>query len=414
MFDSVQKLVTDLFNSGDNYERKHRRDPRKVDYGNLNDIKARSRYFPKSSHRPSSNNISNTRNNTIPNRIDRVKFEDFQNDSRSKSIKRSSNKNSKNYVTDKHRNLLTHNHDKIPTLKRKQLKTRKLHNYFLKKSSLYSIWEFILQIFSNDAHDLKSIRNTSKPLIESPDISTSNDKLIRDRIGRSQAFRNKIQEFKKKDRTSSKQQPKRLRKRLPINIDSARLLRNPPISKKTHNTTIPYNEDNLTLNNKYFDEVNQLKRKIKKLASELENKDSELEKIRIQLKFANEKNQLREDLLDDAKLDNGYLISRRQIKNLEKQNVKPKEELIYSPVRIPNPKYTSSPMNKPGTYDSNPFNYIGEPKTPYLYDKYRKLPETEQLNKLQIQETIPSNDNDSGEDISLSPVAVDISKYSSH
>lgn len=79
-------------------------------------------------------------------------------------------------------------------------------------------------------------------------------------------------------------------------------------------------------------EIRELKRQLKKLQREF--------------KFSQEKNILFEKLLDDAQIDRSYLKSRRDIRNLEKYNVKPQQELPPSPQRKVSPLVTSSPIRK--------------------------------------------------------------------
>ena len=79
-------------------------------------------------------------------------------------------------------------------------------------------------------------------------------------------------------------------------------------------------------------EIHELKRQLKKLQREF--------------KFSQEKNILFKKLLDDAQIDRSYLKSRRDIRNLEKCNVKPQQELPPSPQRKVSPLVTSSPIRK--------------------------------------------------------------------
>ncbi|KAG0657939.1 hypothetical protein C6P45_002311 [Maudiozyma exigua] len=98
------------------------------------------------------------------------------------------------------------------------------------------------------------------------------------------------------------------------------------------------------------------------------------------LKFAKEKNVLFEKLLDDANIDRSYVKSRRDIRNLEKHNIKPQDELPPSPERKVNPLVTSSPihrLNNNDQTDSTKLN-LAPPKINF-YSKYPTIPQTESL-----------------------------------
>lgn len=119
------------------------------------------------------------------------------------------------------------------------------------------------------------------------------------------------------------------------------------------------------------------------------------------LKFAKEKNVLFEKLLDDANIDRSYVKSRRDIRNLEKYNIKPQDELPPSPERKVNPLVTSSPIHRLNNNDQtdNTKLNLAPPKINF-YSKYPTIPQTESLamgNNRTLQPNEVSNNKESNQ-----------------
>ena len=117
-----------------------------------------------------------------------------------------------------------------------------------------------------------------------------------------------------------------------------------------------------------------LKNKVSQLESQLRNANEDL-------KFAREKNTLFERLLDEANIDRSYVKSRRDIRNLEKHNIKPRDELPPSPERKVNPLVTSSPIRRlsGGADNIEGRNLNLAPPQINFYSKYPTIPRTESL-----------------------------------
>lgn len=162
-------------------------------------------------------------------------------------------------------------------------------------------------------------------------------------------------------------------------------------SNNSHNDNNGYNDDN-TNNAEQYNGTKEDPRdetivKLKEQVVLLKKK----------LKYAREKNTLYKSLLDEANIGTTYLESRRHIKNLVRDNMKPESELPPSPERKVYPLVTSSPIrqnigattttsaNKP-TSSSSTTSYQNDavrapPQMKSYYNKYPKLPHTESLIK---------------------------------
>lgn len=118
-----------------------------------------------------------------------------------------------------------------------------------------------------------------------------------------------------------------------------------------------------------------------KLRNQLGLLEQKLDMVSEDLKFAREKNALFEKLLDDANVDRSYVKSRRDIRNLEKHNIKPQDELPPSPERKVNPLVTSSPIRRLSTDQPDNRNLNLAPPKINFYSKYPTIPHTESLSK---------------------------------
>ena len=119
--------------------------------------------------------------------------------------------------------------------------------------------------------------------------------------------------------------------------------------------------------------------------------------LKKKLKYAREKNTLYKSLLDEANIGTTYLESRRHIKNLVRDNMKPESELPPSPERKVYPLVTSSPIRQNlGATNGTSTNRLASsssttshqndtiqapPQMKSYYNKYPKLPHTESLIK---------------------------------
>ncbi|CAB4253918.1 hypothetical protein, no similarity [Maudiozyma barnettii] len=115
------------------------------------------------------------------------------------------------------------------------------------------------------------------------------------------------------------------------------------------------------------------------LSSKVNLLQRQLNAVSEDLKFAKEKNALFEKLLDDANVDRSYVKSRRDIRNLEKRNIKPQDELPPSPERKVNPLVTSSPIHRVSTDHTESRNLKLAPPKINFYSKYPTIPRTESL-----------------------------------
>lgn len=120
--------------------------------------------------------------------------------------------------------------------------------------------------------------------------------------------------------------------------------------------------------------------------------------LKKKVKYAREKNTLYKSLLDEANIGTSYLESRRHIKNLVRDNMKPESELPPSPERKVDPLVTSSPIRHHTTGQTGGIaSPMGQapPQLKQFYNKYPTLPHTESLSK---QESPNDNDNDEEEE----------------
>ncbi len=109
-----------------------------------------------------------------------------------------------------------------------------------------------------------------------------------------------------------------------------------------------------------------------------------------ELQFVKEKCHLLQSVLDDANIDQRYLESRRDMKNIERDNLKPTENLPPSPVRAVNPLVTSSPIHmSPLQSRQRPVSSLQPPKGPNFYAKYPKLPQTNILRESPTEDSVP-------------------------
>lgn len=327
-------------------------DPRKKEYGNLDDIRNENNQDARSSH----------------TRSDRNRLR------RKRAI--ASNGNSagnRKYVRPQNNNRVSKVRDRS---------TRTGRGTFSK------LMNSIKDVFSTEDQDLNLMQqacgntNAMLPLAarRGPNQGSEGRKRLRDRILRSEAFKRKLLEIKYDDRM----------------LEQVRRGRSASAGRRSVNDGL-YDFQPLR-----GDKVVLLQRKLEELDSKVQDMDKELQITQKKLKFAQEKNTLLESLLDDANIDSEYVKSRRDIKNLQKENLKPEAELPPSPRRSINPLFTSSPMRKPSSAQEQEQEQGQEQrKDPQqnFYNKYPRIPETELL----VQER---------DRTSLSPIRIDYSKYS--
>ncbi|CAL9729799.1 nuclear envelope protein YPR174C [Monosporozyma unispora] len=114
--------------------------------------------------------------------------------------------------------------------------------------------------------------------------------------------------------------------------------------------------------------------------------------LKKKVKYAREKNALYKSLLDEANIGTSYLESRRHIKNLVRDNMKPESELPPSPERKVDPLVTSSPIRQSGSASasasSNPHMAQAPPQLKNYYNKYPTLPHTESLAKQETEDNV--------------------------
>lgn len=477
MFEIVHKLI-DVFTDGDDHQ-----DPRKKEYGQL-ERRRRLAAVKESEYRRSKGIPIETRNeDKLQNRIDRniVRREGF--DYHKAPPRKSTSGRTSKHVSSKNNNARSFTQMGYGNNKyiennisgRRRRRRRSKRNF---QGKLKLIWKSICNVFSN----MNYHNNEVDPLGNLRSIDM-NDPLVRARIARSKVFKKKIREYRSKkdskiDRFSLKDKnnsssrnnerfihfedddsdtidqsdqiqegDKSFIKTSDIqysglsNSDSKIDLRSN--SNIIHNTK--KNKPAIRDQNGHNDDIiSEMQKKIDLLYEKLDEKSKELEHTKRQLDFVNEKNSLRDDLLDDGKIDNQYLLSRRNMKNFTRQNLKPEEPIPSpSPIRSVNPMFTSSPMGKykkqreienneninnllhanslppiispeqRAVYSENNeknrnnlthIDNISESKknNQLFYDKYPKIPETKHLNQ------------DKNEvDVSFSPIRMDFSKYSS-
>lgn len=233
---------------------------------------------------------------------------------------------------------------------------------------LKAVWRSLRAFFSNEDQDLglmqKACTNLDAMVSPSKRLSGAEERRqLKERIARSEAFKRKV---------------------LQVKYDNE-MMKEIRVGRSRQRT------DEAAARNVTDDQVTLLQKKILRLENELKNSREDLRITQKRLKFANEKNTLLESLLDDANIDREYVKSRRDIKNIQRDNLVPESELPPSPRRAVNPLYTSSPMRN-GSKDESA-------AATEFYSKYPKIPETEVLAKNQKNN-------------SLSPIRIDYSKYS--
>lgn len=252
------------------------------------------------------------------------------------------------------------------------------------------IMKSVKSVFSNDDQNLDLMQRASENL---EFVTSLNDrisaqeerKLIKERIIKSEIFKKKLLEKRHDDVLLDQMKRGRSSKSKPRSVDD--------------------NMNKIGNANIVTDQVLLLQRKINDIETKHRDVIKELQITKKKLKFAKEKNTLLESLLDDANIDSEYVKSRRDIRNLQKENLIPESELPPSPRRTVNPLFTSSPIRRVNIGEKNPDiryqpdNAPGTITAEY-YNKYPRIPETELL----VQES---------KDKSLSPIRIDYSKYSS-
>lgn len=324
MLESVQRFIGDVLGYGAS-------DPRKAEYGTLDDIKLNR--------------------DTGYGRADRTRLR----------RRRAVAGNGVDTKINKQRAKSKDRVRKPSTTRREPGKMRKL---------LHSL----KNVFSTEEQDLdlmqRACGNTNAMLPASarkgPRSGPEERRKLRDRIVRSDAFKRKLLEIKYDDHMLEQ------------------LRRGRSKSRGASAVTEPLEEDRVLL----------LQKQLQEMRAKLQGTEKELQITQKKLKFAQEKNTLLESLLDDANIDSEYVKSRRDIKNLQRENLKPDAELPPSPRRSVNPLFTSSPVRNP----SSAVHHEQEASKNF-YSKYPKIPETESLVQGRSR-------------TSLSPIRIDYSKYS--
>lgn len=217
-------------------------------------------------------------------------------------------------------------------------------------SGLKSLWNSIRTVFTNEDQNLDLLQlacsNVTSIVPSRKTISGPEERRqLKERIARSEAFKRKVNQLKYDD-------------------DMLQELRRGRSRQRTEDPYIPSLTD---------DQVTLLQKKITQLEKRLKDALEDLQITQKRLKFAKEKNTLLESLLDDANIDREYVESRRDIKNIQRDNLKPDTELPPSPRRTVNPLFTSSPMRNVASREE-PASSATD-----FYNKYPKIPETEAL-----------------------------------
>ncbi|KAL3230850.1 NAP1-binding protein [Nakaseomyces bracarensis] len=244
------------------------------------------------------------------------------------------------------------------------------------RSRSSNIFKAIKSVFSNEDQTLMSMASVDLNNIANIHHAGINDnEYIKKRILKSEAFKKKVTELD-------------YNKKL---IGELRKSRQPKRNNEIFEEDI--NEDRYKL----------LYRKYQYVRDKLTNTEDELKSVKETLRYSQEMNVLLQEALDKANIDDAYLKSRRDIKNLQKENVLPERELSPSPRRTVNPLFTSSPVRRPiAAHKGDTDDVVDSPTKDIsnFYNKYPKLPETELLAQDKV-------------DPSLSPVRIDYSRYSS-
>ncbi|QLG72255.1 hypothetical protein HG535_0C06100 [Zygotorulaspora mrakii] len=358
MLESIQRILVDFWGSKDHNGggnvRSLQRDGRKREYGNLDDIRSNT-----------VNYSGDTRNRDIRTRYKQ------RLDKRNRARMQEEEKNNNRGIGTRYGEQQRYDKNRI----RKQTTDR--------PGRLSLMWRSLKTVFSNEEQDLTQFQeacgnvNVMIPQNKKPN-GTEERRRLRERIARSEAFKRKLLEIKYDE--NMLEQMRRGRSRFPRLGN-----RNSEVYRQSQNIS----EDRITL----------LQRRVTELEENLLHVTRDLQITQKKLKFAQEKNTLLESLLDDANIDSEYVKSKRDMKNIQRENLKPDSELPPSPRRTVNPLFTSSPMRNPSA------NTNTQPEDPSLalrddfYNRYPKIPETESLTQAQKSH-------------SLSPIRIDYSKYS--
>ncbi|CCH63015.1 hypothetical protein TBLA_0J00140 [Henningerozyma blattae CBS 6284] len=195
-------------------------------------------------------------------------------------------------------------------------------------------WSALQNVFTNKDRDLSSLQKIGEdiPIIlpRSRIIvgSLQGNRLLRDRIKKTNAFKRKLIQ-KRYDEKRLKELNGDIEDKNRISDSEYRhLYRNNSITNSNYRR---HNRLNKIHSDIYDDEISSLKNQVENLEEQLRFMKKQHISLTKQLRFAQEKNVLLESSLDEAKIDNNYLKSRRHIKNLEKENLKPTQQIPASP-----------------------------------------------------------------------------------
>ena len=190
-------------------------------------------------------------------------------------------------------------------------------------------------------------------------------------------LRKKRKYYSRDPNTRHLHSPKNLNRKSNSNYNNT--LRETVLERERLNRNMIQNGNNFT-NQRELQRQRQLSMTNDNLSNRVNLLQRQLRAANEDLKFAKEKNVLFEKLLDDANIDRSYVKSRRDIRNLEKHNIKPQDELPPSPERKVNPLVTSSPIHRLNNNDQtdNAKLNLAPPKINF-YSKYPTIPQTESL-----------------------------------
>lgn len=360
MLESVQHLIGDFF--GRPVGTAH--DGRKREHGDLRRIKARAtmpRYCSDSNKAGERNSRRSYTLHSTEGNSEYTRREDRPMDHKYKVVK-PVRKLTRSHVSE---------HTKAPKSKR--------------RFTLSGLYEALKSVFTNDDQTLNLMQRTcgnADELVSRSRLSKEHEeRYLRNRISSSRAFKKKLSE---------------------INYDRTMLEKLRESGKR-----LPLDSSNMTMHRKWQpssesiedDRIRLLELRCSHKDEQLKTIKKELEITKRKLEFAKEKNTILKAILNDANVDSDYVKSRRDIKNLQTDNLKPQEELPPSPVRTVNPLFTSSPVRKTQSQEDT-ISEKADGKQDTYYNKYPKIPETENLARKENNE-------------SMSPIRVDYTKYSS-